>query len=213
MNSLNAYFRQKFLAGRDPSFAVGLIEDIFKAKGYVFFEGGDFDLNIFGIRNSNGKVDMFDDIICVVFKVGYDWQIVTMDCTVDAGSYYMANPANEKGTGILVPGQYRGSHMIGKHHDYDALVQKGILRVYRDNNKDDKFDLDPKTIEEGDGFGINIHHAWDKGIAPTVYNWSAACTVIQDIKDFENFMELCKLSKEKWGNSFTYTLLESSDLG
>ena len=30
--------------------------------------------------------------------------------------------------------------------------------------------------------------------------------------DFDDFMEICRKAREIWGNSFTYTLLESKDI-
>jgi hypothetical protein len=36
--------------------------------------------------------------------------------------------------------------------------------------------------------------------------------VFQSSRDFAEFMETCDESREKWGNSFTYTLLEEKCL-
>ena len=42
--------------------------------------------------------------------------------------------------------------------------------------------------------------------------WSAGCQVIAANDDFTSFMKICNKSKDIWGNSFTYTLIESDDL-
>lgn len=211
MNTLNAYFRQKYLVGRSPEATADLLEAVYKSKGYQFFRDGDFNLNIMGIRNSNPVVDTWEDIMVVSFKSGGQWEIVTFDMTTYPGKFYMNAPINEKGTGYLVPDQYRGAWSTGIHNGhYLALIQMKPVRVYRDNNKDDVIDLDAKTIEQG-LFGINIHKAWDGGASEGVGQSSAACQVIRDAKDFENFMAMVDLSKNAWGDSFTYTLFLSSD--
>ena len=38
-------------------------------KGYVFFENGNYNLNIIGIRNNSGRPDVFDDFINVFYKI------------------------------------------------------------------------------------------------------------------------------------------------
>ena len=68
---------------------------------------------------------------------------------------------------------------------------------------------DESKIAEG-VFGINIHKA---GADSTyVENWSEGCTVFKKAADFEEFMKICRKSRDKHGNSFTYTLIESSDI-
>ena len=57
---------------------------------------------------------------------------------------------------------------------------------------------------------INIHKA---GADSTyVENWSEGCQVFKRSKDFDEFMAICRKAREKHGNSFTYTLIESSDI-
>ena len=46
-----------------------------------------------------------------------------------------------------------------------------------------------------------------------VDRWSAGCQVIADNDDWHEFLDVCQVAREKWGNSFTYTLLESNDIG
>jgi hypothetical protein len=60
----------------------------------------------------------------------------------------------------LVEGQYKDTHKIDFHQkEYKALCQRlGPVKVYRDNNKNNKLDLNSKTIVSGN-FGINIHKA------------------------------------------------------
>ena len=115
---------------------------------------------------------------------------------------------NVNGVARLVEGQYRGSHIIRLHQGkYEALGQAKNVKVYRDANKDLKYDVN--KIEEG-VFGINIHKA---GADSTyVENWSEGCQVFKKAADFESFMAVCRKAKEIHGNSFSYTLINSNDV-
>jgi hypothetical protein len=87
------------------------------------------------------------------------------------------------------------------------------VQVYRDNNTDGTYDMLEENIQEGI-FGINIHRAtkWEGKKSTQIDKWSAGCQVIAANDDFRLFMEICNKAKDTWGNSFTYTLLESRDL-
>ena len=185
--------------------------DIVDSLGHAVFENGVYNLNIIGIRSKTNEVNKFDDRICVVFRDELGWITRTWPCTTDPGIYWLDNPSNVTGTAILVPGQYRGVYKIGKHRgQYDALVQKGgAVKVYRDANKDEVLDMDPDTEQEG-FFGINIHKAGEH--STEVNKWSAGCQVFANKDDFEEFMSICYAARTKWGDSFTYTLIDEPEL-
>jgi len=188
------------------------IEGAVKAKGYVWFEGEkDYDVNIVGVRNSatGQKVtNAFDDTITLSYKVGGQWKFHTWTCTTDPGKKGVMEYHNANGVARLVEGQYRGSHGIGLHQGkYEALKQAKNVKVYRDANKD--LNYDENKIQEG-VFGINIHKA---GADSTyVENWSEGCQVFKRSKDFDEFMAIVRKSRDIHGNSFTYTLIESTDI-
>ena len=124
------------------------------------------------------------------------------------------NNLGKKSVSILKEGQYRGSHMIGLHQGkYEALRQKKPLKVYRDNDKDGVYDFIEENVHEGI-YGINIHRATSKegGKSVQVDKWSAGCQVIAANADFKLFMEVVNKSAKIWGNSFTYTLVNSNDV-
>jgi hypothetical protein len=182
-----------------------------KAKGYAFFENGDYNINIIGIRNSDtgSKVtNVFDDLLTVSYKIGDVWHFKKWAATTDPGTKGVKEFHNAQGVARLVPGQYRGSHAIGLHQGkYEALKQAKPVKVYRDANKDMTYDT--KLITEGI-YGINIHKA---GADSTyVENWSQGCQVFKKSAEFDEFMALVKKAATLHGNSFTYTLLESKDL-
>ena len=188
------------------------IEKAIKAKGYAWFEGAkDFDLNIVGVRNSatgNAVTNAFDDVITVSYKVNGIWAYNEWANTTDPGTKGVKEFHNAAGVARLVEGQYRGSHTIGLHQGkYEALKQQKPVKVYRDANKDMTYD--ESKIQEGI-FGINIHKA---GTDSTyVENWSEGCQVFKKSANFESFMVLARKAAAIHGKSFTYTLIESSDI-
>ena len=193
------------------------IEAAMAKKGYKYFTGGDYDVNIIGVRNSDthGKVtNAFDDCVTISFKEDGEWKFYCYQATTDPGSHWEKNLLNTKGVAILKPGQYRGSHKLRLHQGkYLALGQQKPVKVYRDNNRDGKYDLLEENIDEGI-FGINIHRATGRagGKSVQVDKWSAGCQVIADNDDWHQFLDICQTAREKWGNSFSYTLLESKDI-
>jgi len=190
------------------------VEAAVKAKGYVWFEDADnkgYDVNIVGIRNSaTGQTvtNVFDDYLTISYKVNGEKKFHIWPATTDPGKKGVREYHNAAGVARLVEGQYRSSHIIRLHQGkYEALGQNKPVKVYRDANRDMTYD--ENKIQEG-VFGINIHKA---GADSTyVENWSEGCQVFKKAADFEAFMAICRKSRDIHGNSFTYTLIESSDI-
>jgi len=190
------------------------VEAAVKAKGYVWFEDAankGFDVNIVGIRNSatgQAVTNAFDDTLTISYKENGAWKFHSWSATTDPGKKGVLEYHNAAGVARLVEGQYRGSHTIRLHQGkYEALGQAKNVKVYRDANKDLTYNED--KIQEGI-FGINIHKA---GADSTyVENWSEGCQVFKKSADFEAFMTICRKSRVIHGNSFTYTLIESTDI-
>ena len=191
------------------------IKETVQSKGYRFFEEDDWNVNIIGVRNSetaNEVTNRFDDLITVSYKTDGVWQYHEFACTTDPGTHWVENIMNAKGVAILKPDQYRCSHKIRKHRGrYDALCQQSPMTVYRDNNRDREYDLD--NTETGI-FGINIHRAtkYAGKKSTQIDKWSAGCQVIAANNDWVKFMKIMKKAHTAWGNSFTYTLIESKDI-
>lgn len=190
------------------------VKEAILKKGYAWFDNGDYNLNIIGIRSTvtNKITNKFDDLLTLSYKTGNGETYKEYNITTDPGLYYSQNLLSPDGVAILVPGQYRGTWQIGLHQGkYEALVQRKAVKVFRDKNKDSTYDMLPATIKEG-LFGINIHHSSSIGASQIVDKWSAGCQVFQDINNFNEFLALCKLASKAYGNSFTYTLLLDTDL-
>ena len=195
-----------------------LIENTVKDKGYNWFEKGDYNLNIVCVRNSatgDEVTNKFDDKITLSYKVDGEWQFYSFDATTDPGRYWVENVIRREGVACLKPGQYKKAYRIAKHRGvYDCLAQRnGKVIVYRDANKDGCYDLDDNNTQEG-FFGINIHRATARtGKKSTqVDKWSAGCQVIASNDDWNEFIFPCYKAVEIWGNSFTYTLINSEDI-
>jgi hypothetical protein len=190
------------------------VELAVKSKGYVWFEDTNnkgYDVNIIGVRNmvpGQKVTNSFDDTITLSYKVGGVWKYHSWPATTDPGTKGILETTNKSGIARLVEGQYRGSHTIRLHQGkYEALGQAKNVKVYRDANRDMKYD--ETKIEEG-VFGINIHHA---GADSTYVNdWSMGCQVFKKLADFEEFMKICRKARDIHGNSFSYTLIKSTDI-
>ena len=200
------------------SLTLNAVKNAVISKGYKWFEDKSnkgYDVNIVGIRNSevsNEVTNHFDDTLTISYKVDGEWKFHSWPATTDPGQYWIENPISKDGTAILVPGQYRGSHMIGLHQGkYEALRQRKPVKVYRDNDKDLEYDTDEDTIKEGI-YGINIHRSNPYDQSYYVNKWSAGCQVFKKVADFHEFMDICKKARDIWGNSFSYTLIESKEL-
>ena len=189
-------------------------EALFKKLGYSYFTDGNYNLNIIGVRHTGNVVtNKFDDCLILIYKDNNgSLQRKIFSCTTQPGLTYMGEKmGNEKGTAILVPGQYKGAYKLGLHKGkYTALVQAKPVKVYRDNDKDNEYDYDPEKIDEG-YFGLNIHKA---GTASSVINgWSAGCTVLANESDFKSLIYAAKNQiSNHHGETFTYTLIKEEDL-
>jgi hypothetical protein len=194
------------------------IEKAVKNKGYKWFEDDSnktYDVNIIGVRNNAPSIadkvtNVFDDHLTVSYKdESGNWQYFCWAGTCDPGKKGVMEFHNNKGVARLVPGQYRGVWMIDKHQGkYEALCQrKGNVTVWRDANRDMIYE---EKVTDTGMFGINIHKAGQDSM--WVENWSEGCQVFKRVKDFDQFMAICKKAAKIHGNAFSYTLIESTDI-
>jgi hypothetical protein len=184
------------------------IAHLFKAEliqlGYAFFEDGDFDLNLIGLRNAANHSNLFDDTFVALFKDEGEWQYKSWAFTSDPGRKWLQRPMRPEGCAIVVPGQYRGVYTLGQHTGKPALVQSGMLRVWRDNDRDDVADYGG-PVHEGSGYCINIHRAGAD--SKLIEDWSAGCQVFKRSADLDEFLALCDRQIARGWNRFSYTLI------
>ena len=177
-----------------------------QAMGYKVYTRP-YEVNIIGVRSTNPVANTFGDSINVMYKdKDGSWHFHSFPATTDPGAYWLKNPENEKGTAILKAGQYINSHIMGMHRDkYMALVQRGLLTVIRDADRNGQLNF--KGQEDTGYFGINIHRANQVGTTKVIDKFSAGCQVFASADDFKTFMDLCDRHSKLYGNSFTYTLI------
>lgn len=185
--------------------------DLLNAEDYEWFDNGiPYNVNIIGVRSRVRTYGSFDDFLYCIYRDDWkDWNVHQFRCTTDAGLYYAMNPMNVNGTGILVPGQYRGAYMLDVHNGkYPALCQRlGKVKAYRDNNRDAVMDMYEDAIEEG-MFGANIHKTTKRTIN-NVGKASAMCQVFFSAYEHDKvFIPVLRKSLSIFGNKFTYTLIQ-----
>lgn len=189
---------------------IDLLKSVIAKKGYKWF---DECPNIIGIRTTLQVPDVFNDLMCCVWKENGVEQMKVWTVTTDPGVYWLNAPTNPLGTAVLKPNQYINAYSLGLHQNktyHKALVQVGTVTVYRDNDKDN---LAEEQGKENTGlFGINIHRSNVNSVTQKISNWSAGCQVFPNKAHHVELLSICEKFKDKCNNKFTYTLLREIDL-
>ncbi len=182
-----------------------------KDKNYLVYTNP-YRLNVVGIRNAANTSSSFDD------KIAFFWyddkdslKGKITDATTDPNVMYLNKPINVNGTAILKSGQYVDSYKLGLHKSkYQALVQTKPVTVIRDADRNSLLNFMGKT--QTGIFGINIHKAGvDSKGNGIIDSASAGCQVFKNVADFNSMMAAAQKSRDKYGNVFTYTLLDEKD--
>ncbi len=193
---LTAMLAKRYIVDRGPG-----------QKNIIYVEGWTRNADDTFVRNSD-QPDLFNDLRCV-----FDRDATLMgayQATTRPGKYYTENRINSGGAANIVPGQYQAWE-IGLHHgDYEALVQRGTLKVARDDNED--YSRTGDEVETGDFEGINQHHGSD---AATIGPHSAGCLVGRFIHSHEEFCATVKTDPRyqvNHGYMFWTAILERDDI-
>lgn len=184
------------------------IRALLKYKGYELFTRP-YELNIVGLRNKSMKSNRFDDELHVFYKTSpLHWEYHVFNITTDPGTFWLTNPMQPQGTAILSEGQNKNAYALGLHRgQYLALVQVKPITIMRDYDRNAVLDFYNGKKERG-LYGINIHRANRVGTTKTVDRNSAGCQVFENASDFDVFVKLCEKHRSKYGNQFTYTLID-----
>lgn len=190
------------------------LRNAMESKGYVFFDNGFYNVNIFGIRSNNQTVNEFNDFFGIAYRDEFNnTNLNLFRATTKPGLYWLKNKVgNVNGTAILIPGQYRKCWKLGYHNSYQALVQNGmnIFNVWRDNDSDGELDINGKIYK--DVSGLNGHTTSFKNDVDKVGAYSSGCQVVQDVLDFKLFLSIIIKSANNYSNVFSYTLMEQDDI-
>jgi hypothetical protein len=191
------------------------LEDIIslvKSQGYDI-DTTPYKLNIVGIRDTaNTEPILFQDEIAY-FYYDQNGNLVgnVARGTTSPSVYFLENPMNSGGAAILKQGQYKNAYAIGLHRGiYKALVQVKPVTVMRDKDRNSYLDFFAATTTGL--YGINIHKASVKNNRAEIGADSAGCQVFMNIEDFNNMMKMAETSRNKNGNTFTYTLIDKKEI-
>lgn len=199
-----------------------LVYQIPKMDKSLDLKGQQQFLNSYGFKGSNGKPLVEDGVagknttfaLEEYNKVAGQEALKIFPNTTNPGIYWLNKPMSKLGTAILKPNQWVDCWSLGLHQgkaDHRALVQTGKVTVYRDNNKDNYYQLNEGSTETG-LFGINIHGSNKSGSSVKIGQWSAGCQVFSHWAHKEEVMSVCEKFKTKTKNKFTYTLIDEADL-
>lgn len=183
-----------------------------ESKGYTI-DKRPFKLNLIGVRNEKAtNQNTFDDQIAY-FYYDNNGQLrgkVSVG-TTDPSTYWLNNPMSVKGAAVLKSGEYKDAYAIGLHKGlYTALVQVKPVTTIRDNDRNALINYFAPTTTGL--YGINIHRATlNKANKAVIGQDSAGCQVFRDVADYNEMIDLAKKSRERYGNSFSYILLDERD--
>lgn len=155
------------------------LQELYVKYGYVFRD----EINIFGFRDElNQDEDKWNDYIGVCFPQEKKTYLFT--ATTDPGRYYTENPySGTSGAAHLCLGQYLETYQVGNHMGRQALCQwNKPVKIWRDKNKNYKFDKGIDELNETSWAGINIHYPGKNAEDEIEYS-SAGCQVIKPDKD------------------------------
>lgn len=172
-----------------------------------------FKLNLIGVRNSSAiNQNSFDDQIAYFYYDDKGKLIGKVaPATTDPSTAWLKDPMNVKGAAVLKSGEYKDAYAIGLHRNkYEALVQIKPVTVIRDNDRDALINYLAPT--QTGLFGINIHKSTKgKNNEDIIGLDSAGCQVFRNIPDFMDMMRLAQVSRSKYGNKFSYILIDERD--
>jgi len=185
-----------------------VISELYHKMDYKFYDNGNYNVNLFGIRSTDDLVDEFNDVLGIAYRDDFGNPVcLTVHGTTKPGLYYLKNKmGNSQGTAILMQGYYSKCWRIGEHQGYKALVQNSELafRVWRDNNSDGKLDMDSTVYTNVTG--LNMHTTSFINEKDRVGAYSAGCQVRQRHEDHQIAMFIISRSAAIYGNSFSYAL-------
>jgi hypothetical protein len=203
---------------------------VYKKLGYIFFDEGDYNLNIIVIRENDFFENTFSDKLYVIYKVSGIWKILELPWTTLAGTLGFGGEqspltAAQTGTGqdgvaIILEGQYRRAlKWIRNGWRYPFvkyLKQIKAFRYLRDNNRNYKIDRN-LPVQVGI-YQTHLHPMSPKGLFSKFVNylfspWSQGCMGCPepDWRKLEELIELAIKMRPDLGDEFTLTILHRKD--
>jgi len=156
------------------------------------------EVNIMGVRNESDPGEWND-----FFLVNIGDFLGKYEGTTDPGVYYTKKPLKSDGAFHLCYGFHKNLWGIGFHRGYQALVQKGKCKGWRDKNKNFKNDDNIYVIKKS---AINFHHGYST--PGDISKHGAGCQVIRNKESYEKLLTQIKKTGIK---RISYLLISIND--
>ena len=184
-----------------------LIQKI-RQKGYKVFEGIG-QLNMVGIRKAHARAGCFDDELHVFSKVSStQWVHHTCNITTDPGTYWHQKKGKPQQTLMLAEGQYTNAFAnVESKTKLAALKQINPVLAYPAYDRKALLDLFQGNAEKG-MYRIQLMCAKSNGKYLYLTRDMGGCQVVQYKDDYFKLINMWKGHLAKYGNFFTYTLLD-----
>jgi len=191
------------------------LKDTIKSLNYKWFED---QPNMIAIRTKLQVPDVFNDVLCVVYKKNGVETLYTATITTEPGVTYQKKLLNEKGCWVMMPAQMINAYKSGFHQgkpDHRCLRSVGKIFGLREDDKDGILLNDKNAVAswvDGTTVGANIHGASKKTDLTTVVGaFSAGCQVHNRWSKKEDMMNIVDSYKNVNNGLITYTLINESD--
>lgn len=204
------------------------LREVCKKKGYAFFERGDYNLNLIGVRENDAFENTFSDTLYCAYKEKGVWKLITIKWTTLAGTLGIGGEKNpltgaQTGTGVdgvavILEGQYRRVYRFIDTYNgwlwYPYFDQIANMKYLRDNDKDGLISRKGKVYEGN--YKTNMHRMSNNGVESNQVNfwnvgWSQGCQGAPE-PDFRKLLFAVREAVKRFGNVFSYTLLHRNDL-
>lgn len=213
-----------------PQILINNTVDVLKSKGHLFFENGDYNLNLIAIRENDTFENTFSDKLQVIYKENGKNIITELPWTSLAGVYGHGGEKDpytsaetgtpDAGVAIMLEGQYRSAFKWvtnGWRYPFTRYFQQvGGLDYLRDNDKNGLISRETAKKVYNQNYSTHLHPMSLKGVssnfvsAPGYLPWSAGCNGT-DAPNFDKLDYLAEQAVKRWGRLFTYTLLHRND--
>lgn len=204
------------------------IREVLRKKGFVFFERGDWNINLIPVRENEVFDNTFSDSLYIIYKDKGVWQNKTFKFTTLAGTLGFGGEqspltAAQTGTGvdgtaIILEGQYRSALRLitdGVRYPFTSyLAQARPFNYLRDFDKNGF--ITRNAIRQTGNFFTHWHAMSNEGVASDQVNfihsaWSQGCMGSDHPTWFGQILPLLSRGARTYGNLFSFTLLNRSD--
>lgn len=186
------------------------IKEAVLRKEYIFFEEGNYNLNIIWERTKDHITNEFDDYCHILYLLNGEEKYLRIKGTTKPGILTGTKSEGHQ-RHILCPSQYKSSWVYEKsaRRNYPFLSQVKLLKCFKvneDNTIDNSIIINDTAMCTQTHLMSQIDKSGFK-----VNNWSVEC-MGAEYPEYKQLIDLIELSIPIWGNKFTQTILRSPDI-